>query len=342
RIDYSDGPVRIKDLQAWVCKQAGAEGWDKTYKESNGSNVAIVGAGPSGLSCAYYLAKVGYSVDVFEKESKAGGIPSQAIPKFRLSDDVFDREIGELLKNPNITMNYNKEIGKDLELTELTENYDAVYLATGLNAGRLLQTEGIDTVNAVDALSFLRSYNNGQLTSIEDNVLVIGGGSVATDAAMVASKLGAKTVSVVCLETEEDMPCLTSELQELRDKGIQVVNAYGPQTFGADPEQHIICVSCTSVFDKDDNFCPEFDESKTKKITFEKVIIAIGQQIESEFETYLQKAIGGVKVNDDSFLVTGQTKIYAGGDLIRGAGTIVQAVADGRQVAQKIHKTLSK
>ncbi len=331
-LDYTDGPTHIKKLQAWVSKQAGAKGWDLSVAKNNDSKVAIVGAGPAGLSCAYFLARLGYNVDIFEKENKIGGVLTLLIPSFRLSDDVVNRELKGILSYPNIDIKFGRELGKNVLVSDLSGEYNAVFIAPGLYSSRILQLPGVDNVNVVEALSLLKEYSLNGKFDIAGNVLVIGGGSVAADAANVALKCGASKVSMVCLESYDEMPCLKSEQKELKEEGVQIHNSWGPKEFSGNK---LSCVCCESVFDNEGKFCPEYNDSKTTEIEFDTVIMAIGQEIESNLESYLEKEFGHglIKVDEKTQLIEGQSNIYAGGDIVRGAGTVVASVADGRRAA---------
>jgi NADPH-dependent glutamate synthase beta subunit-like oxidoreductase len=340
-LDYADGPTHIKKLQAWVCKKADAKGWDLSVAKNNDSKVAIVGAGPAGLSCAHFLVRLGYNVDIFEKESKIGGALTLLIPSFRLADDVVNRELKGILSYPNIDIKFGRELGKNVMVSDLSEEYDAVFIAPGLHSSRKLQLPGIDNINVVEALSLLREYKQNGKFDLAGKILVVGGGSVAADAASVALKCGASKVSMVCLESYDEMPCLKSEQDELKEEGVQIHNSWGPKEFS---DNKLSCVRCESVLDNEGKFCPEYNDSKTTEIEFDTVIMAIGQEIESNLESYLEKEFGHglIKVDEKSQLIEGQSNIYAGGDIVRGAGTVVASVADGRRAAIAIDTQLKK
>jgi len=339
-LDYTDEPTRIKKLQAWVCKQADTKGWDFNVSKNNGKKVAIVGAGPAGLSCAYFLVRLGYNIDIFEKENKIGGVPTLLIPPFRLSDDVLGRELKGIISYPNINLKFERELGKNLMISDLSKEYNAVFLAPGLYSGRRLQLPGTDGINFIDALSLLKEYKQNRKYYMTGKIVVIGGGSVATDAANVALKCRAEQVTMVCLESYDEMPCLKNEKEELKAKGIQILNSWGPNGLSGNK---LSFVCCKSVFDKEGKFCPKFDDSKTTEIEFDTVIIAIGQEIESKLGAYLEKEFGKglIKVDEKTQLIEGQSNIYAGGDIVRGAGTVVAAVADGRRAAIAINEQLN-
>lgn len=341
RLEFSTEQMRIATLQAWVCGRAGPDGFYKELPEKNGKKIAIVGAGPAGLTCAHFLARLGYEVDIFEKMSSPGGMLSHTIPEFRLPKKVLEREFNGIL-NSRIHLLFEKELGKNITIPQLSKEYNAVFLAPGLWAGRKLELEGIEQVEAIDALSFLKTYRETGSYELKERVLIIGGGSVATDAAMTAKKCGAKEITLVCLEARDDMPALPSEVNELLTQGVEIHNSWGPKSFP--DEKTLTCTSCTSVFDAQGNFHPQFDESETKEFEFDQIILAIGQTIEPNLSTYLETEFGSSKISVDpeTQLIKGQTNVYAGGDLIRGVGTVVQAVADGRRAAMAIDKRLNE
>lgn len=341
RLEFSKNPARIADLQAWVCSRAGPEGFNRDIIEKHDSKIAVIGAGPAGISCAHFLARIGYTVDVFEKFSDAGGMLTHIIPEFRLPKDSIEREFKGLFL-PGINFHFGTELGKDVTIDQLLTTHNALFLAPGLWSGRKFEIPGIEMVDHIDALSLLKSFRETGTCKLKDNVLIIGGGSVATDVAMTAKKCSAKKIIIVCLEKETEMPALQSEVQELKSQGVKISNGWGPKAFLS--KKKLSCKCCTSVFDKQGHFNPAFDESKSLELEFDQVIIAIGQSVESNLASYLEKEFGSAKisVNNETQLVAGKSNIYAGGDITRGAGTVVQAVADGRRAAMAINAALGK
>ena len=341
-LEFADEPVRIAALQAWVCDKADEKGWVKDIPEPNGKKIAIIGAGPAGLSSAYYLARLGYLIDIFEKENKIGGMLTQYIPQFRLSQKIAEKELSKLIAYPGIKVNYSKSLGENITLNDLTRDYDTIIISTGLNKGRLLDIPGLDEVEHIDGLSYLKDAFNNQAKT-KDNVLVIGGGSVAIDSAVSAKNNGAKKVTMICLESKEEMPCLKSEKEDLHKEEIEIINSWGPHEIKLGSPSKLICISCTKVFDEKGTFCPEYDESKKKEFTFDQIIFAIGQMMDPKLAKYFESEFGTKKfeINNDMH-IQGFDNIYAGGDIIRGAGTVVEAVADGRKIAKAIHQKLSK
>ncbi|NVM53608.1 MAG: FAD-dependent oxidoreductase [Candidatus Helarchaeota archaeon] len=339
--EFSDESARIGQLEAWVCKRAGESGWDKAMEVPNGKKVAVVGAGPAGLSCAYFLSRLGYNVDVFEKQKKKGGMLTHVIPASRLSPDAIERDL-KGVSLPSINFKYGMELGKDIKISQLSDDYDAVFLAPGLWAGHKLDLPGIENVDITDALSFIIEYHQKGKVDVKGKLLVIGGGSVATDAVLVARESGVKDITMVCLESREEMPALKTEIAEILEWGCELHNSWGPKEFA---DGKLCCIECTSVFDDDGKFAPKFNIEQRNEFEFDHVIMAVGQEIETNLATYLKEEFGTaglIEVNPETLQVNGKSKIYAGGDIIRGAGTVVQSVADGRRAAMAIDANLSK
>jgi len=340
RLDFADKPVSIAKLHAWVCEEAGLDGWESHVPARNGYRVAVVGAGPAGLSCAYFLGRLGYQVDVYEKADGPGGMVGRAVPTFRLPTEVVEREIKGLTL-PSISYKYNMALGDDVTVKGLMNDYKAAFLAPGLWAGRRLELPGLDGAMVTDALGFLvESRKNGGVR-VKDRVLVIGGGSVASDVAIMAQNQGAKKVSIVCLESADEMPCLRSEVDDMKQKGIEFYNGWGPKE--AVQGSRMQFVACTRVFDDQGRFAPSFEESKPMELDFDQIILAVGQSVESGLASYLKEEFmtdGLLDVEAETLQVKGRPGLYAGGDIIRGAGTIVEAVADGRRAAGAIDEKL--
>jgi phytoene dehydrogenase-like protein len=340
RLDFSDTPANIGKLHAWACQAAGGEGWDRFVPERNGYRVAVVGAGPAGLSCAHFLGRLGYQVDVYEKADGPGGMLGRAVPVFRLPQEVVERELKGLLV-PGIRMKFNMALGRDVSVKDLLGPYKAVFLAPGLWSGRRLILPGMNGARVADGLGFLVESRTNGAAPLDDRVLVIGGGSVASDVAIMARKRGARKVSVVCLEKVEEMPCLASEVQEMRQMGIEIYNGWGPKE--VIPGSKMRFVKCTKLLDDRGRFSPSFEESESMELDFDQIIMAVGQTVESDLARYLKEEFGTeglLKVEMETLQVKGRPGLYAGGDIIRGAGTVVEAVADGRRAAASIDRMM--
>ena len=341
RLDFDDNPVRIKDLHRWVCGHVSkARGWNRWIPAQKAVKVAVVGAGPAGLTCAHYLARLGYRVDIRDKASRPGGMLNHAIPAFRLRDEVVEREI-EGLTVPGMRFHGNKALGEDFTVEDLEEEYRAVFLAPGLWSGQKPEIAGAEQGETTDALAFLKDCRASGTARVGRKVLVIGGGSVASDAALSAKRFGAAEVTLICLEGREEMPCLRSEIDEMRRSGIRIENGWGPKAFSSGSRMSFLC--CTTVFDEGGQFRPAFDESKTLEVDFDQVILAVGQRTEPFLAGYLEKNFGGrdrLEVDWETMRVVSRVRIFAGGDIVRGVGTVVEAVADGRRAAMGIHALL--
>ncbi len=339
RLEFDNRPVPIRELHKWVCGHvSNEEGWEPSELTGNSKKIAVIGAGPAGLTCAHYLARTGYRIDIYEKEQKQGGILTNAIPSSRLPENVIKREI-EGLVHPNMNFIYGKTLGIDLSIADLEKEYDALFIAPGLGDGIKLDIPGINDENSIDALSFLKKCKNGN-GNIGDKVLVIGGGSVASDTALMAIESGAAKVTLACLENEEEMPALKQEIEKLKVRGIDIKNSCGPKVCN---NNLITFSACESVFDDKGTFNPCFDDSQTFDIEFDRVIMAIGQKTEKALAQCIEKELGMenlIDVADDSLQVKGKPGIYAGGDIIRGAGTVAEAVGDGRRAAMAINTML--
>ncbi len=343
RLDFDDKPVRIRELHGWVCGHVSKEeGWDRSVPKPNGRKVAVVGAGPAGLSCGHYLARLGYKVDIIDKADKPGGMMSHTVPAFRLSDEVINRDIDGLTV-PGLNFQFSQTLGKDVTVENLEKDYDAVFLALGLGTGRMVEVSGLEKSKATDAISLLTAFRKTGKAKVGKKVLVIGGGSVAADAAMVARESGAAEVVMACLEKEDEMPALAQEVTELKKEGVTILNGWAPKA--SLEGNKLSFIGCTSVFDNEGQFSPSYDESQTMEVAFDQVIMAVGQTLSPVLAKYLKKEFkkdGLLEVDHDTMLVKGRAAVYAGGDIIRGAGTVVEAVGDGRRAAVAIHAQLSK
>jgi NADPH-dependent glutamate synthase beta subunit-like oxidoreductase len=342
RFDFSDHSTQIKKLHAWACEQAGKDGWVSEFPERNGKKVAVVGAGPAGLSSSYFLSRLGYTISIFEKENKIGGMMMSAIPKERLPVDVLERDLNGIISAPGININLNTEVGKDIKLSNLSKEFDAVILSTGLSEARTINLPNSENADIIDALTYLKiSKQNGiSLNSHKKNkVLIIGGGSVASDVATVVKKNGADQISIVCLENESEMPCLKSELKEMKQYGININNSWGPKEINIEGNS-LSCVECISVFDKEGKFNPEFKTENLKNFEFDQLIYAIGQKVSKSLESHLKEELNitSIEIEPETNKLKNSKNIYVAGDLSRGPGLIVEAVADGRKIANQIHQ----
>jgi phytoene dehydrogenase-like protein len=334
RREYSDGPVRIGELQAWVCRRAGRAGWVNGTPRFQERRVAVVGGGPAGLTCAWFLARLGTAVEVLVGGASVGGVPATMVPEHRVPRDVAEREVAALLATPRLHVKEGRRYGADLSLAELEEEFDAVFLAPGLGSGRRLAIPGIAPERTLDAVGVLTRHREGRRGVLAGRVVVVGGGSVAADVAGVARREGAQ-VTLVCLEQRGAMPCLPREAEELERDGVDLLCGWGPAE-GRDGQ--LVLEACTSTLDGAGRFRPAFDETRRRAVGFDLVVLAVGQQPDPALAAQLERDLGSaiVRVDAKTQRIEGRTRAYAGGDLVRGAGTIVEAVADGRRAAMAI------
>jgi carotene isomerase len=342
RLEYTDQPVRIAALHAWACGHVSrTEGWERFVPAQSGRRVAVVGAGPAGLTCAHFLARLGIRVDIMEKSDRPGGMLARALPPFRLSEEVVNRDI-DGMRLPGMRFRFGQTLGREITVSGLAEDYDAVFLAPGLWSGRTMKKNGIKEAKTTDALRFLCTYRKNGKAAVPGRVLVIGGGSVAADAALAAKSSGAQKVSLACLEQKAEMPALPDEVREMKKQGVAVHCGWGLGEFLSPVKLGM--VACTSVLDDQGRFRPVYDRSRTREMPFDLLIWAVGQEMEPALARHLKKEFGGKGlpgVNPETLEVDGRPGVYAGGDIVRGAGTVVQAVADGRKAAMAIHAGLN-
>jgi NADPH-dependent glutamate synthase beta subunit-like oxidoreductase/NAD-dependent dihydropyrimidine dehydrogenase PreA subunit len=339
-----DDPIAIDEIKKFIAEQDLNK--EKRYlpkrRHDYGKKIAVIGAGPSGLSCAYYLAIDGYKVTVFEKQKSPGGMLSFGIPSFRLEKDVINAEI-EVLRELGIEFKTGVEVGRDISLAELrAEGYQAFYLAIGAQGGRKLGIEGEDARGVISGVDFLRDINLGKEAALEGKAVVIGGGNVAIDVARSAVRVGAET-ALYCLESREEMPALDEEIEEAQGENIAVHNSWGPKRVLTKDGK--VCgvefKRCVSVFDENKRFNPRYDENDTITVEADYVLLSIGQSIEwggiaagSKLEFNPNKTIKA----DPFTLQTAEVDVFAGGDAFTGPKFAIDAIALGKEAAVSIHR----
>ncbi len=304
--------------------------------------IAIIGGGPSGLSCAYYLATMGYYPTVFEKNELPGGMLRYGIPSYKLEKNVIDAEI-DIMREIGVEIRTGVEVGKDITLDQLREEgYKAFYVAIGCQGGRLPGIPGEDLEGVSTAIDFLHKANTGNV-KVSGKVVVVGGGNVAIDAARVAKRSGASDVTMLSLETEDIMPASLQERAEAREDGVVLNPGWGPKAVLGEngAVKGISFKKCLSVFDADHKFSPKYDEEQTIELDADMVIFAIGQTVE------LGGIFNGSKVGfhrgvypvaDTLTLQTAQEDIFVGGDLLTGPKFAIDAIATGKEAAESLHR----
>jgi NADPH-dependent glutamate synthase beta subunit-like oxidoreductase/coenzyme F420-reducing hydrogenase delta subunit len=302
--------------------------------------VAIVGSGPSGLTAAHDLAKKGYQVVVFERSDTPGGALGNTIPRYRLPYSVLWEDIEDIL-SLGVELRTNFEVGKDCTVDDLfKEGYNAVLLASGLSESRTLNVPGIDCEGIMLALPFLRSVLSANPPVLGKRVVVIGGGNVAIDVARSVRRLGAEKVTMVCLESRDQMPAWDWELKEAEEEGITVMNSWGPRSVYSEEERvkGLELKRCVGIFDSDNCFNPQFDESNIATVRADNLIIAIGQRgdLTCVQGSGIPVTPGGKLECNPQTLSTAQAGLFVSGELLTGPSSSVEAVHDGHRAATAI------
>lgn len=311
--------------------------------QKNGKSVGIIGAGPSGLTCGYYLARLGYAVHIYEEKSVAGGILAYGIPEYRLSKEALSKEIDSITQ-AGINIIYNSKVGTDITFNELKSKYNAVYIATGTQLSRKIGIEGEEKTGVYHGLDFLRDINLKKEVEVKGIVAVIGGGSTAIDAARSALRLGAQKVHILYRRTREEMPADKREIQDAIDEGIELHELVAPVRFiGSKTISSIECVKMKpGKFGKDGRRVPVVVPGSNYIIKIDLAIPAVSQYSDFPFITKADVGITdwGTFIVDPDTQMTTQPGVFAGGDVARGSDVVITAIADGKNAAKSIDKYL--
>ena len=305
--------------------------------------VAIIGAGPAGMSCAYFLAIEGYSPVVFDKEAAPGGMLMNGIPNFRVDKAVVKSEI-DVLREMGVEFRCGIEVGKDVTIQQLREEgFQAFYVAVGLQKALKLNIEGEELEGVVAGLDLLRGVNKGSITALEGDTVVIGGGNAAIDVARTALRLGKGSVNIYCLEKDEEMPTVAEEKNSGLSDGVVINNCWAPKRILGEGGKvtGIELMRCLSVRDAQGKFAPVYDESETITVPCSNVLVAIGQR--SDYGAVLagtaaETADGRLVDHDKLTFQTAEPDIFVGGDCATGPMYTIDAIASGREGAVSIHR----
>ena len=340
-----DSPIAIDEIKKFIAEQDlnSEHRFVPKKRHDYGKKIAIIGGGPAGLSCAYYLAIDGYKVTVFEKQKALGGMLTLGIPSFRLEKEVVNAEI-EILKEMGVEFKTGVEVGKDITIDQLRkEGYKAFYLAIGAQGGRRLNIEGEDAKGVIPGVEFVRNVNLGENVNLSGNVVVIGGGNVAIDVARNATRVGATNVNMFCLENREQMPALEEEIEEALEESIVINNSWGPTRIITENNKvkGVEFRKCLSVFDENGKFSPKFDDNDVKIVEADYVLISVGQSI--DWGTILEGSKVKLNPNNtvkaDGFTYqTDEPDIFVGGDSYTGPKFAIDAIAAGKEGAISIHR----
>ena len=348
-------PISIRWLKRYIADQIPSSEYrnillqDKV--EKNGKKVAIIGAGPAGLSTAYYLSLMGYKITIYEKFAAAGGMMRYGIPEYRLPYNQIDKDIDYIL-SLGVDIFYNEEIGKTIGLKNLHDNFDAVYAATGLHQGRSTRIPGTDHKNVYQAIDLLRKITENESIEVAEKILVIGGGNVAMDitrslARMQKQKYGKVQLIATSLETEEIMPADREEIIEAREENATIYPGWGPREIIIKDNKikGLRVVKCISVFDENARFNPIFDENQENFFEADMIVESIGQgmdlsYISPEYYERLEKDHRGRILVDTLTYQSSLPWLFMGGDIIEGPD-VIHGVANGHKAAKGIDKFLN-
>ena len=332
--------IPIAKLQRYSTEKAIAHNWQLfERKPANGKKVAIIGAGPSGLSCAHVLAREGVAVTIYEKESKGGGLMTYGIAAYKVTPEFCEEEVNYILGIGGIEIKYNQALGKDISLAELQKNYDAVYLGFGVGIARQLEIKGEELQGVEDAISFIYDIRTKGYPSVSvgDKVAVIGMGMTAIDAATQAKRLGAKEVTLVYRRTQAEMPCTEEELNIAKLDGCKVIWLATPKEILGENEKvkELVC-SLIELGEPDaSGRRSPVETNQTISLPVDMVIKAAGQIAFEELVTNnkINHSKGKVLINNSATNLEG---VFAGGDCVNGGKEVVDAVQAGKDGANAI------
>ena len=332
----------INEKDRYIPKTVNHEG--KQFEEK----IAIVGAGPAGMSAAYYLRCKGYPVTVFEREDKAGGMLLNGIPSFRLEKDVIAAEI-EVLKTMGVEFRFGIDVGSDVTIQQLRdEGYKAFYIAIGARGGRMAGVPGEDAKGVMSGIEFLNKVNKDEEhMKLSGKTVVIGGGNVAMDVARAALRAGSDDVSMYCLESRDEMPAAKDEIEEALEENISINNGWGPKEIITENGRvkAVVLKKCTSVFNAEKRFAPVYDENDTITIECDNVLLSIGQQIiwgNLLAGTKVELNKNGTAKADPVTYQTAEPDIFVGGDVYTGPRFAIDAIAAGKEGCVSIHRFVHK
>lgn len=313
-------------------------------ERETGKRAAIIGAGPGGLSAAYYLRKAGHSVVVYDRMEKAGGVLRYGIPHYRLPKDMVDAYVNAL-SAMGVKFRLGVQVGQDITVEEIQQSSDTMYVGTGAWKQPVLGLEGENLTQF--GLDFLTQVNIYLEKSIGNKVLVCGGGNVAMDVALTAVRLGAGQVKLVCLEQEHDMPAASEEIARAREEGVEICNGWGLGRIVTDENGRVAGLEakrCLAVFDEEHRFSPVYDEADRIVLEADTIILATGQRVDlsflgEHFGGQLKSARGLIDADTESFK-TKKDGVYAGGDAVTGPDIAIRAILAGRVAAAGMNRDL--
>ena len=310
----------------------------KAPEKETGVNIAVVGAGPAGLTAAYYLRKAGHSVTVYDKMEKAGGMLQYAIPNYRLPKHYVD-EVAAAIEGMGVHFEYGKELGRDFDAECLEKRFDKVFYATGAWKRPVLGFDGEEFTEF--GLEFLVEVNKWMNKKKRENVIVIGGGNVAMDVAVTAKRLGAKSVTLIFRKPENELTASREEIERAKEEGVQIMPQWGVKR-ALYKDGQVTGMELKRTFytrDEKGKLVLHYDEDETTIVNADSVLMAAGQQVDLSFLGDYASARGRLVVDEES-QATSHTGVYAGGDIVSGPSTVISAIRQGRNAAEAINASV--
>ena len=310
----------------------------KAPEKETGVNIAVVGAGPAGLTAAYYLRKSGHSVTVYEKMEKAGGMLQYAIPNYRLPKHYVD-EVAAAIAGMGVKFEFGKELGRDFDAESLEKRFDKVFYATGAWKRPVLGFDGEEFTEF--GLEFLVEVNKWMNKKKRENVIVIGGGNVAMDVAVTAKRLGAKSVTLIFRKPENELTASREEIERAKEEGVQIMPQWGVKR-ALYKDGQVTGMELKRTFytrDEKGKLVLHYDEDETTIVNADSVLMAAGQQVDLSFLGDYASARGRLVV-DEASQATTHTGVYAGGDIVSGPSTVISAIRQGRNAAESINASV--
>ena len=338
-----DEAVSIRDIERFVGDYIldHAKEIIRPPKEETGKSVAIVGSGPAGLAAAYYLRMSGHRVTVFDRMEEAGGMLAYVIPAYRLPKDIV-RRVVKAIEDAGVEFRLGVDVGKDVTAADMKKDFDSVFIASGAWKPLSIGLEGEESTRF--GLEFLTNVNLGVKEVPGRKVLVIGGGNAAVDVAVTALRLGAKEVTMACLESEEEMPAFPGEIERALEEGVRLMTCWGPhRVLKSDGKvKGIELVQCTAVFDSEGCFAPTFDNAVKETVEADQVMMAVGYLTDLSFidPEWALKVDRGLIAVDPETQATSVPGVFAGGAVMHGPATVIEAIASAKKAALAIDRYL--
>jgi NADH-quinone oxidoreductase subunit F len=346
-----DEPVNMRDVHRRIADEVFLSDKFETMVgrvleqkfEPTGHQIAVIGAGPTGLTCAYYLALLGHGVTIYDSRPAAGGMLRYALPEYRLPKAVLDKEI-ELIERVGVKFKFNVNVGEELTLNDIAHEYDAVFLAIGTWKEAWVYLPGTELTGVIPALPFLESVSREEKVPIGKNVVVIGGGNAAVDSARTARRLGAD-VTIVYRRERKDMPAIPEEIEAAEHEGVKFAYLLAPHRIVGDKDGRVVAIEAVRTklgeFDTSGRRRP-VSTDEVIRMKCDSIVLAVGEKVDPDFSRasgLTVKENGTLEVERYS-LETSRDRFYAGGDLITGASNVSNAMGIGKKAARNIHKRL--